>query len=146
MRQRLRIFADRTSWGGRIKLLILILFPAWVSSFPLFHYTFGPWLLGLLLPGLLVGFFRDRPKVQFGVVIVMMGSCVLGVYLADSPRHRDIVWWVCGWLWFCLAFAGGLQFWMTADPVAEERRLLVLGLNELNEKLEDTLQKLKDLE
>jgi len=121
---------------------MLVAFPLWVASLPLFHFVLIPYALGLLLPLPLTVVLRQRPKLNAALPVVLLASCVAVLYPFDHPQT---VRWCCAWLWFCLAFAAGHEFWTVSDPVAEEQRQLARQIGDLNLRMEDTLQKLRQI-
>lgn len=139
---RLRLYFQRTEWGDRLRLAALVLFPLWVASLPLFQFVLIPYALGFLLPLTLLGVLRPRPKLRAALPLVLLASSLASLYPFESPQA---IRWCCAWLWFCLAFAAGHEFWTITDPVAEEQRQLAKQIKGLNLRMEDTLQQLRQV-
>lgn len=133
MQRRWQIYLRNSDLLSRLRHLLLIVFPLWVCTLPLFHFALIPWLIGFFTPWPLSGLFRRHPGLRAGLILGLLGSCFLlfGVF---SNQLKDYVWPACAWLWFTLAFAAGTQWFMSSDPAGEA----------LNARLEATLQSLRE--
>ena len=105
---RWKTFLKNTDFRARFRLLLLIVFPLWVCSLPLFHFAVWPWLAGFLMPYALTGLFRRNPRLKFFLTVGMLLSCYLLFQLKLSSVNTTVL---CCWVWFCLAFGAGAQWW-----------------------------------
>ena len=105
---RWKTFLKNTDFRARFRLLVLIVFPLWVCSLPLFHFAVFPWLAGFLVPYAFTGFFQRNPRWQVVITVAMLLSCYVLFQFKLSSLQTTLT---CCWLWFCLAFGAGTQWW-----------------------------------
>ena len=86
----------------------MIVFPLWVCTLPLFHFALFPWLAGFLMPFPLTDLFRRKPGLQLWLTLGMLLSCLVLFQLKLSSSNTTLL---CCWVWFCLAFGAGTQWW-----------------------------------
>lgn len=101
-------FLKNSNFESRFRLLVLIGFPLWVCSLPLFHFAVLPWLAGFLMPYALTGVIKRHPTLPVIVVVAMVLSCYIAFQFDLSSFQTTLV---CCWTWFSLAFAAGTQWW-----------------------------------
>ncbi|MBX3166502.1 MAG: hypothetical protein KF760_03780 [Candidatus Eremiobacteraeota bacterium] len=101
-------FLKQTDFQARFRLLVLILFPLWVCSLPLFHFALVPWLAGFLTPYVLTGLFQRYPRLPVVLVSGMLLSCYILCQVKLSSFQTTLL---CCSTWFSLAFAAGTQWW-----------------------------------
>lgn len=107
------------------------------------RFVLPAWLLGLVIPLTLQGPLRQRPRLSAALPLLLLASSLAAVGALEFVSGAAAVQMACRWIWFCLAFAAGHEFWTLSDPIAEEQRVLLRQLKRLNAQMDDALATLR---